>query len=178
MLNIADARSALVEIIGFPPSDEQWEAITAPMEPAMIVAGAGTGKTTVMAARVIWLVMTGQVEPDRVLGLTFTSKATTELQQRVRSNLSKALEYLHGPNNHEDFGEPIISTYNAFGSRLLKEHALRLGLEPDARVVVDALKYQLAFRTVANTQVDLGSAGYSSMKAVQADHYCLIPPYE
>ena len=167
MINIENARAALVEIIGFPPSDEQWEAITAPLEPAMIVAGAGTGKTTVMAARVLWLVMTGQVEPDRVLGLTFTSKATTEFQQRVRSNLSKALEYLHGPNSYEDFGEPVISTYNAFGSRLLKEHALRLGLEPDARVVVDALKYQLAFRTVANTQVDLGGAGYSSMKAVQ-----------
>lgn len=167
MLNVDDARAALEKIIGFPPSPEQWEAITAPLEPAMIVAGAGTGKTTVMAARVLWLVMTGQVEPDRVLGLTFTSKATTELLQRVRSNLSKAMEYLHGPNNFEDFGEPVISTYNAFGSRLLKEHALRLGLEPDARVVVDALKYQLAFRTVANTQVDLGSAGYSSMKAVQ-----------
>lgn len=167
MLDTNDARAALVNIIGFPPSDEQWAAITAPMEPAMIVAGAGTGKTTVMAARVLWLVMTGQVDADRVLGLTFTSKATAELQQRVRTHLPKALEYLHGPNNHEDFGEPVISTYNAFGSRLLKEHALRLGLEPDARVVVDALKYQLAFRTVFNTQVDLGSAGYSSMKAVQ-----------
>ena len=133
----------------------------------MIVAGAGTGKTTVMAARVLWLVMTGQVEPDRVLGLTFTTKATAELQSRVRSNLAKALEYLHGPNNHDDLGEPVISTYNAFGSRLLKEHALRLGLEPDARVVVDALKYQLAFKTVANTKLDLGSAGYSSMEATQ-----------
>ena len=167
MLNIDEAREALIEIIGFPPSDEQWAAITAPMEPAMIVAGAGTGKTTVMAARVLWLVMTGQVEPDRVLGLTFTTKATAELQSRVRSNLAKVLEYLHGPNNHEDLGEPVISTYNAFGSRLLKEHALRLGLEPDARVVVDALRFQLAFKTVANTKLDLGSAGYNSMTATQ-----------
>lgn len=167
MVDMDDARLALEKIIGFPPSPQQWDAITAPLEPAMIIAGAGTGKTTVMAARVLWLVMTGQVEPDRILGLTFTSKATTELQQRVRSNLSKALEYLHGPSNYEDFGEPVISTYNAFGSRLLKEHALRLGLEPDARVVVDALKYQLAFRTVSNTQIDLGGVGYSPMKAVQ-----------
>ncbi|MSW38634.1 MAG: AAA family ATPase, partial [Actinobacteria bacterium] len=65
-----------------------------------------------------------------------------------------------------DVGEPVIMTYNAFGAQLLKEHALRIGLEPDARVVVDALKYQLAFRVVANTEVDLASVGFSPMSAV------------
>ena len=65
-------------------------SITAPLEPAVIVAGAGSGKTTVMAARVVWLVGTGQLAPEEVLGLTFTNKAAKELLDRVRSALVKA----------------------------------------------------------------------------------------
>ena len=61
-------------------SEEQFAAITADLEPAVVVAGAGSGKTAVMAARVVWLVATGQVAPGEVLGLTFTTKATAELQ--------------------------------------------------------------------------------------------------
>ena len=71
----------------FPSSDEQFAAITAPLEPAVVVAGAGSGKTTVMAARVVYLVATGQVTPDEVLGLTFTTKAASELATRVRTAL-------------------------------------------------------------------------------------------
>ena len=52
----------------FAPSPEQWEAIRAPLEPAVVIAGAGSGKTTLMAARVVYLVATGQVRPDEVLG--------------------------------------------------------------------------------------------------------------
>ena len=74
----------------FPPSDEQFAAITAPLEPAVVVAGAGSGKTTVMAARVVYLVATGQVRPDQVLGLTFTTKAAGELATRVRGALRDA----------------------------------------------------------------------------------------
>ena len=68
-------------------SDQQWEAISAPLEPAVVIAGAGSGKTSVMAARVVYLVATGQVAPDQVLGLTFTTKATAELAARVRAAL-------------------------------------------------------------------------------------------
>ena len=56
----------------------------------MIVAGAGSGKTTVMAARVVWLVGTGHVAPEQVLGLTFTNKAAGELAERVRRALTEA----------------------------------------------------------------------------------------
>ena len=71
-------------------SAPQWEAISAPLEPAVVIAGAGSGKTSVMAARVVYLVATGQVAPDQVLGLTFTTKATAELASRVRSALAAA----------------------------------------------------------------------------------------
>ena len=166
----------LAKVIGFRPSDEQIAAIKSPLEPSMIVAGAGTGKTTVMAARIAWLIMTQQVAPDRILGLTFTTKAANELLNRVRSYLPKALTFLPPEAAQLDVGEPIISTYNAFGSRLLKEHALRLGLEPDARVVVDATRYQLAMRVVCTTSQDLGVLGYTPTIAVtellKLDEHC------
>lgn len=158
--------SDLTKVLGFNPSAEQLAAIISPLEPSMIVAGAGTGKTTVMAGRIAWLIMTQQVAPDRILGLTFTTKAANELLTRVRSFLKAALSYLPDDSGHADLGEPIISTYNAFGSRLLKEHALRLGLEPDARVVVDATRYQLAMRVVCQSSHDLGGLGFSPTTAV------------
>ncbi|HYF71330.1 MAG TPA: UvrD-helicase domain-containing protein, partial [Nocardioides sp.] len=71
-------------------SDQQWAAISAPLTPAVVIAGAGSGKTTLMAARVVYLVVTGQVRPDEVLGLTFTTKAASELRQRIRSALQVA----------------------------------------------------------------------------------------
>src|SRR4029450_6908803 len=74
----------------FTPSPEQWAAITAPLAPAVVVAGAGSGKTTLMAARVVYLVATGQVRPDEVLGLTFTTKAASELRSRIREALRTA----------------------------------------------------------------------------------------
>jgi DNA helicase-2/ATP-dependent DNA helicase PcrA len=175
----------LENVIGFAPTEEQLDAITAPLEPGMIVAGAGTGKTTVMAGRIAWLIMTEQVLPDRILGLTFTTKAAHELLTRVRSFLPKAISYLAESKDQSDVGEPVISTYNAFGSKLLKEHALRLGLEPDARVVVDATRYQLAMRVVCETDYDLAGLEYSTTTAVsellKLDEQCsnyLVEPAE
>src|SRR3954466_7892937 len=72
-----------------PPTDEQDAVIAAPALPALVVAGAGAGKTETMAARVVWLVATGQVLPEQVLGLTFTRKAAQQLGSRVRSRLRR-----------------------------------------------------------------------------------------
>jgi hypothetical protein len=72
-----------------PPTDEQVAVIAAPARPALVVAGAGAGKTETMAARVVWLVATGQVLPEQVLGLTFTRKAAQQLGARVRSRLRR-----------------------------------------------------------------------------------------
>lgn len=80
----------LKELLGIPFTPEQTACITAPPAPQVIVAGAGSGKTTVMAARVVWLVGTGQVAPEQVLGLTFTNKAAGELAERVRKALVRA----------------------------------------------------------------------------------------
>lgn len=128
-------------------SDEQFAAVTAPLAPVVVIAGAGSGKTSVMAGRVVWLVANGLVEPGQILGLTFTTKATAELQQRVRKALTKA-ELLTA-----DSDEPTISTYHAYAGALLSEHGLRIGHEPDARLIADATRYQLAARAVAQHAV-------------------------
>ncbi|MFE3927121.1 UvrD-helicase domain-containing protein [Streptomyces sp. YIM B13508] len=158
----------LKELLGIPFTPEQTACITAPPAPQVIVAGAGSGKTTVMAARVVWLVGTGQVAPEQVLGLTFTNKAAGELAERVRTALIKAgvtdPDPLPSPDHHpsttavhagpspsdpdDPAGEPVISTYHAFAGRLLTDHGLRIGLEPTSRLLADATRYQLAARVL------------------------------
>ena len=78
----------------------------------MIIAGAGSGKTTVMAARVVWLVGTGAVRPEEVLGLTFTRKAAAELSHRVRTALVRA--GVVADRGVDESGEQLIMTYDAF----------------------------------------------------------------
>ncbi|WP_098899260.1 UvrD-helicase domain-containing protein [Streptomyces sp. st77] len=139
----------LKELLGIPFTPEQTACIIAPPAPQVIVAGAGSGKTTVMAARVVWLVGTGQVAPEQVLGLTFTNKAAGELAERVRKALIAAGVTdpdVIDPDNPP--GEPTISTYHAFAGRLLNEHGLRIGLEPSTRLLADATRYQLAAKVL------------------------------
>ena len=141
----------------FAPSPQQWAAISAPLAPSVVIAGAGSGKTTLMAARVVYLVVTGQVRPDQVLGLTFTTKAASELRQRIRGALLTAgvLEELvgeHGAVREDDESvdaiEPTVVTYNAYAANLLSEHGLRIGHEPETRVITDASRFQLGARAV------------------------------
>ena len=139
-------------------SPQQFAAITAPLEPAVVIAGAGSGKTTVMAARVVWLVATGRVKPGEILGLTFTTKATAELAARIRASLRQAglipardgVEREPRPEAEpvEEVEEPTVSTYHSYASALLTEHGLRIGHEPDTRLIADASRYQLATRAV------------------------------
>src|SRR5439155_675692 len=70
------------------PTSGQADVIAAPLEPLAVIAGAGSGKSETMAARLVWLVANGMVAPERVLGLTFTRKAAAELGQRVRARLA------------------------------------------------------------------------------------------
>ncbi|WP_344964446.1 UvrD-helicase domain-containing protein [Streptomyces thioluteus] len=134
-----------------PSPPEQTACITAPPAPQVIVAAPAPARTTVMAARVVWLVGTGQVAPERVLGLTFTNKAAGELADRVRKALAKAGVTAGEATDEDGPGEPQISTYHAFAGRLLKEHGLRIGLEPTARLLADATRFQLAARVLRSS---------------------------
>ncbi|GAA3915924.1 ATP-dependent DNA helicase [Microbacterium invictum] len=77
----------------FPPTEAQARVIAAPLGPALVVAGAGSGKTETMASRVVWLVANGMVRRDQVLGLTFTRKAAGELAERIQRRLNRLAEF-------------------------------------------------------------------------------------
>ncbi len=136
----------LRELFEVPFTDQQLTAITAPLEPGVVIAGAGSGKTTAMAARVVWLVGTGQVLPEQVLGLTFTNKAAAELAVRIRGALALLTPDLLGQLPVD--GEPTVATYHAYAGRLLRDHGLRIGVEPGARLLADATRFQLAERVL------------------------------
>jgi DNA helicase II / ATP-dependent DNA helicase PcrA len=145
----------LCDVMGMPFSDQQLAAIVAPLEPGVIVAGAGSGKTTVMAARVVWLVLRGEVAPGQVLGLTFTNKAAAELGGRVRQALAGAYSRVSPGVAADQDDEPTVATYHAFAGRLITEHGLRLGIEPDTRVMADATRFQLAASVIRAYRGDL-----------------------
>ena len=160
----------LRDLLGIPFTAEQLAAATAPLEPGVVIAGAGSGKTTVMAARVVWLVVSGQVQPEQVLGLTFTNKASAELSTRIREALSRVGSPLAAPDprrpvsDEEAVGEPTVSTYHAYAGRLLREHGLWIGVEPSARLLADATRFQVAERVIRRAAgpyntLDKGVAG-------------------
>jgi len=134
---------------GRPPTQEQWRAITWPLEPYVLVAGAGSGKTSVMAARVVYLALVALgrlpadhpgVLPGNALCLTFTNKATENLQQRVR----RALAGLELPDGEE----PEITNYHGFAAQLLDRHGMLIGIEPNQRVLTAAQRVELCARVL------------------------------
>ncbi len=145
-----DTPAELQALMGGPQaSPEQWQAITADLRPTVVVAGAGSGKTTLMAQRVVWLVATGRVRPEEILGLTFTTKAAAELRQRITRALGDAgLLDRSVVVEGEDVLEPTVATYHAYAATLLTDHGLRIGHEPDTRVITDASRYQLGARVI------------------------------
>ncbi|WP_460775212.1 UvrD-helicase domain-containing protein [Microbacterium sp. GXF7504] len=191
--------AALAAALGqFPPTPEQAAVIEAPFAPALVVAGAGSGKTETMAGRVVWLVANGFVRRDEVLGLTFTRKAAGELAERVRRRLARlgeleragllpVLDELHAGGALQVFvqaeraGEdearrraldalarrfpappadaaaveadalldrPNIATYNGFADAIVREHAVRLGRDPEAAVLSESAAWLLMRRVV------------------------------
>ena len=123
------------------PTPEQAAIIAAPVEPVLVVAGAGSGKTETMASRVVWLVANSYAHPDEILGLTFTRKAAGELAHRVRTRLGQLVRRL----GQQDAlaGEPTISTYHSYAARVVTEHGLRAGYEPSARLLTEAARWQI-----------------------------------
>src|SRR5437867_3767892 len=104
-------------------NDTQRAAVMHDAGPLLIIAGAGTGKTTVITRRIAWLIAQKKARPEEILALTFTDKAAAEMEERVDTLV---------PYGYADVE---IATFHAFGDRLLREHALELGLQPDFRVL-------------------------------------------
>jgi len=104
----------------------QAAAVTHEAGPLLIIAGAGTGKTTVITRRIAHLIATRRARPSEILALTFTDKAAAEMEERVDTLV---------PYGYADVQ---ISTFHAFGDHLIRENALELGLTPDVRVLTRA----------------------------------------
>ena len=152
----------------FAPSAEQEPVVTAAWdEPALVVAGAGSGKTETMAHRVLWLIANGEVtgiKPEQVLGLTFTRKAAGELDERFRVRLS--LLERAGLLSREGADEtPKVSTYNSFANELFRDYALLIGRDPNAQVLTEASSRMLA-REVVTASLDTRLADIGSASTV------------
>ncbi|WGW10529.1 ATP-dependent DNA helicase [Saxibacter everestensis] len=138
------------------PTEEQRAVIEAPLEPGLVVAGAGSGKTETMASRVVWLVANQFVDPDAILGLTFTRKAAGELAERVRKRL-RALRHrkvIAASATELGLGEATVSTYNAYAASLVRDHGLRIAVEPGASLLSEAGRWQLAAEVVEAASAD------------------------
>ncbi|MFC1698818.1 ATP-dependent helicase [Candidatus Omnitrophota bacterium] len=104
-------------------NSKQKQAVKHDQGPLLIIAGAGTGKTQVITRRIAHLIATKACRPDEILALTFTDKAAAEMEERVD---------LLVPYGYTDIW---ISTFHAFGDRILRENALELGLDPEFKVL-------------------------------------------
>ncbi len=102
---------------------QQKKAVTFGEGPLLIVAGAGTGKTTVITQRIAWLVMEKKIKTDEILALTFTEKAAAEMEERIDVLL---------PYGYVDLW---VSTFHSFCERILKDNALEIGLPPDFKLL-------------------------------------------
>ncbi|WP_431883825.1 ATP-dependent helicase [Micromonospora gifhornensis] len=150
----------LAKLLRLPaPTREQAAIIAAPVEPLLVVAGAGSGKTETMAARVVWLVANSYVRPEQVLGLTFTRKAAGELGHRVRTRLDQLIRRLgrrgRDPLDDPLAGEPTVATYHSYAGRIVTEHGLRAGYEPSTRLLTEASRWQLVDLIVRNYDGDM-----------------------
>lgn len=158
-----------------PPTAEQSAIISAPLEPMLVVAGAGSGKTTTMADRVVWLVANGLVLPEEILGVTFTRKAAGELAARIRRQLAKLSRLarsgtveLAAAAGAEDALEPKVSTYHSYASGIVADHGLRLGIERDAVVLGGAQSWQLAAEVVEAYDGEFSHFAYAKSTLVSS----------
>ncbi|ACV08376.1 ATP-dependent DNA helicase [Jonesia denitrificans] len=164
----------IAQLLDLPhPTVEQQAIIEAPLESMLVIAGAGSGKTETMSARVVWLIANQIIAPERVLGLTFTRKAAGELTERIRARLahldrvapgltSRRIDTNNDRHTTADtppalsaLARPTISTYNSYAASLVTEHGLRIGREPGARLLTEASIWAMVSDIVDHWQEDL-----------------------
>ncbi|MGB3184799.1 MAG: ATP-dependent DNA helicase [Ornithinimicrobium sp.] len=169
----------IARALGAPdPTSEQCAVIEAPMVSMLVVAGAGSGKTETMAARVLWLVANGHVRPDEVLGLTFTRKASIELSIRLSDKIrglassGLAAEVPDPASESIDAAAtglaPTVSTYHAYAGRIVAEHGLRRGVEPHVRLLSQAACWQIAHEVVTSHTGEMDGMDLAEGTVVQA----------
>lgn len=121
---------------------EQKQAVTHGEGPLLIVAGAGTGKTTVITQRIAWLIAQGKAQSDEILAVTFTDKAAGEMEERIDRLLP--LGYL----------DLWVSTFHAFCQRVLTDHAIDIGLPGDFKLLDQTSQWLLVRQNLDRFNLD------------------------
>jgi len=121
---------------------EQKKAVTHKTGPLLIVAGAGTGKTTVITRRLAHLVMSEKAKPDEILALTFTNKAAEEMSERV----DKLLPY--------GYLDLWVSTFHAFAQRILEDHGMDIGISSNVELIDGTGAWLLARQNLDKFDLD------------------------
>ena len=137
------------------PTPEQVRVVEAPRRPLLVVAGAGSGKTETMSMRVLWLLANHpDLTPASILGLTFTRKAAGELGDRLRERIRLLSREM--PQMRERLDEdPVALTYNSFAERIVSEHGMRIGIDPDFSMLSEAGALDLMTQIVEAWPTDL-----------------------
>jgi len=128
----------------YEPSQQQRAIIEEPRLdiPLKVVAGAGSGKTFVLAHRFVWLVVRGNVtEADRIMALTFTKNAATEMKMRIKRLLRL--------NDYPPAGELWVHTFHSFAARLLRECSYEAGLPPEPQLLTEIRQHVELNRLIA-----------------------------
>ena len=120
----------------------QLAAVTLPAQHALILAGAGSGKTRVLTTRIAWLIATGQVGPQGVLAVTFTNKAAKEMQARLAALL---------PINTRGMW---IGTFHGLCNRFLRAHHREAGLSAQFQILDSADQLSAIKRLLKTLNID------------------------
>ena len=121
---------------------EQLQAIKHAKGPLLIIAGAGTGKTTVVTERIKYLISKKLAKPSEILALTFTEKASREMEERV----DVAMPY--------GYTQMWISTFHSFCDRILRDSALNIGLDPRYKLMTEAETIQFIRKYLFDFDLD------------------------
>ncbi len=156
----------VAKVTGKKPTCEQKRIIKAPLEPAVVVAGAGSGKTETMATRVLWLVANNHAKPEEILGLTFTRKAAAELKKRIKNRLKQLRAEGYLPPGVSI--EVPVMTYHSYAGNILREYGLRLGIDTDSELIGEAIAWQQAAK-VLRTWDDQDFTYEGAFKTLVAD---------
>ena len=152
--DIAKALRAAGEKVHDPTPEQSAIIESFHFGPTVVIAGAGSGKTETMSARVLWLVANGIVRPDEILGLTFTRKAAGELAARIRTRLRQlrtaGILPADALSGQELDISVAVSTYHSYAGRVLSEHGIRMGIDTDADPIGEAAAWQIANNIVNN----------------------------
>jgi len=123
-------------------NDAQRQAVTAPAEPTLVIAGAGSGKTRVLVHRAAWLIDVEGVSPQGLLAVTFTNKAAAEMRGRIEALLDMPVNHLW------------IGTFHGLAHRLLRRHWREAGLPQNFQIIDSDDQLRLIKRLLKNLEID------------------------